>query len=266
MESVVDLLAADERVQAVLLTGSCARGVANRSSCVDVTILVSPDHHNAVASELPALEEQVSRLPAVAALQARVPWSAIDLDLSDGTFQPGYHGWTSGPDNYELEIGNILAWSHPLMQRGERLEALRGTYLPYYDESLRQERLSKVIGFARNNLDHVGPYALRDLPFQAFKRLYHALEEYLQALFIQRSVYPIAYDKWLREQLVDILGEPGIYEELIDIMSIQSLRVHRLVDRAVRLGRLVDDLDAPRRARPTNRPDSGETGELSQEA
>ena len=245
MESAVDLVGVDPHVQAILLTGSCARGVAHRTSCVDMTILVSPLCHDAFAMGLPEMEGRISKLPAVSALQKTVAWSAIDLDLSDGTFQPGYHGWTSGPDNYELEIGNILAWSHPLLQRGERLDALRGTYLPFYDAQLRQERLAEIIAFARNNLDHVGPFALRDLPFQAFKRLYHALEEYLQALFIRRSIYPIAYDKWLREQLVDILGEPSIYEELVDIMSIPSLRVHRLVDRAVRLGRLLDELDAP---------------------
>lgn len=28
----------------------------------------------------------------------------------------------------------------------------------------------------------------------------------MQALFIARRTYPIAYDKWIREQVVDILG------------------------------------------------------------
>jgi hypothetical protein len=172
-----------------------------------------------------------------------VPWSAVDLDLTAGVFEAGDHGWTSGADSFELEVGNTIAWSHPLLRRGGRYDALCDEYLPYYDRALRHDRLAMVIRYARNNLEHVVPYALRNLGFQAYKRLHHAIEEYLQALFIERRIYALAYDKWIREQLEFVLQEPGIYEELASILPTPSLRVHRLADRAARLGALVDALD-----------------------
>ncbi len=57
--------------------------------------------------------------------------------------------------------------------------------------------LSKTMKFARNNLNHIPPYSQRGLYFQCLKRLHHALEETLQALFIAARCYPIAYDKWI---------------------------------------------------------------------
>ncbi len=42
-EAVVDYFASDSRVQAVLLTCSCARGMASPDSCVDIAVLVPPE-------------------------------------------------------------------------------------------------------------------------------------------------------------------------------------------------------------------------------
>ncbi len=54
----------------------------------------------------------------------------------------------------------------------------------------------------------------RGLYFQAFDRLYNAHQEFLQALFISRRTYPIVYNKWIHEQIVDILHLPELYESI----------------------------------------------------
>ena len=242
-EAVVDHFALDTRVQAILLTCSCARGVASPASCVDITLLVAPADLEAFRiHERADIQAFLAKDPACVALAELVPWSGVDLEFRSGGFTPAYHGWTSGPDNYELEIGNILAWVHPMLLRGPRFEGLQASHLPYYDEGLRQSRLADVIRFAVNNLDHVLPFAERGLCFQAFKRLYHAFEEYLQALFIHRRIYPIAYDKWLREQGVEVLGEPALYEQLEGLLTLPALAPQHFCGRVQRLRGLLEDL------------------------
>lgn len=240
-ESVVDYWAINPRAQAVLLTCSCARGVAVPQSCVDIAILVRPDDLGMFEGvERERFEAFLASDAACVALARSVPWSAVDFSFVSGEFAPPRHSWTSGADDYELEIGNTLAWVHPLMLRGPRFEQLQAQYLPYYDEAQRAQRLQAVIKFALNNVEHIAPYAERGLYEQAFKRLYHAYEEYLQALFIQRRIYPIAYDKWLREQIVDVLGEPALYEELRSLLALSSFTVRRLRERAARLRALIE--------------------------
>ena len=242
-EAVVDYWAADPWAQAVLLTCSCARGRASVESCVDIAILVPPQQHGEImAHGWPKFEAFLASDPSCVALSDSVPWSGIDVDLVIGEFTPGYHGYTSGADNYEIEIGNTLAWVHPMLLNGPRFEQLQQSYLPYYAEALRKERLALVTAFARNNIDHIVPYARRGLYLQALKRLTHAFEEYLQALFISRRIYPLAYDKWVREQVVEVLGEPELFEELLYVLSIPSFTAHEFRDRAARMGRLLDAL------------------------
>jgi predicted nucleotidyltransferase len=242
-EAVVDYWVLDERVQAVILTGSCARGKGTPESCVDITVLVAPSDLGALhEEEKPRFEAFLASDPACVALAHSVPWSGIDPSYSDGQFVPGEHGWTTGADNYELEIGNTLAWTRAMLWRGRRWKDMLHAYLPYYDETMRQERLSHVIRCARNNLEHIVPYAHRGLYFQCFKRLYHAFEEYLQALFIRRRVYPVAYDKWVQEQIVEILGEPQLYEELAGVLTMPGFSVDAFRDRAGRMQALVEQL------------------------
>lgn len=242
-DAVTHFLDPEPQVQALILAGSCARGVAVPDSCVDLVVLVAPEHRAGAENDLRRrLDAFIAADPACRVLQAAVPWAGVEFDLCTGEFRPGYHGYTSGADDYELEIGNMLAWTAPLLLHGPRFDELQRAYLPYYGEELRRERLQMVVRYALNNLEHVAPYAARGLLFQAFKRLYHALEEYLQALFIQRRLYPIAYDKWVREQLVEVLGEPDLYRELTLILAVPELTPRRLADRARRLERLIAQL------------------------
>jgi len=240
-EAVVDYWALRPETQAVLLTCSCARGRAVPDSCVDMSIVVAPERLRATQSAIwPRFERYCRENAACQALKARVPWSAVDADLIDGTFSPGYHGYTSGADDFELQVGNAIAWSRPLLRNGDRWERLQAEWLPYYGASRRDERMASILTFARNNIEHIAPYAARGLLHQAHRRLLHASEEYLQALFISRRVYPIAYDKWIREQMVDILDEPAAYDQFHGLFALPSLDAHSLSHSAGTLSELLD--------------------------
>ena len=68
--------------------------------------------------------------------------------------------------------------------------------------------------------------------FQSFDRLYNAYREFLQALFISRRTYPIAYNKWIREQIVDILNLPELYNRLPRLFEIKHFEGPEIGEKA----------------------------------
>ena len=240
--AVVDFFAARTEPQAILLMGSCARGKASPDSCLDIMILVPP--------ELPAFQRSVlenawqryyAQHDAFRTVRAVGAFSQVDLDIVDGVFASRPRGWTDGPDEFELEIGNTLVYSATLWSCGDRLGRLKAHWLPYYDETLRRSRLADVQRFCLNNLDHIPLYVKRELYFQSFNRLYDALREFLQALFIARRIYPIAYDKWIKEQIVDILELPDLYSQLTGLLEIHHFESDELARKARLLRSLVTE-------------------------
>jgi hypothetical protein len=167
-------------------------------------------------------------------------YSHVDLDFADGDFEPRPRDWTFGPDEFELAIGNTLVYTVPLWERGDYLQQIRNRWLPYYDEALRRERLAMVLRFCRNNLDHIPLFVDRGLHFQAFHRLYDAFREFLQALFTACRTYPIAYDKWIREQVEDILHLPELYRQLPRLFEIEHFEGEEIARKARELERLLD--------------------------
>ncbi len=239
-EAVRDYFAARSETEAVLLVGSTARGKASRESCLDIMVLVRPEvyvtHKDDIRQQWAAYYESADVFHAVRSVGK---YTHIDLDVINGQFTPGYHGWTSGPDEFELEIGNTLVYSVPLWQRGDYLAQLKARWLPYYDDELRRERLAMVRRFCLNNLDHIPSFVERGLYFQSFNRLYDAYREFLQSLFIARRVYPIAYDKWIREQIQDILGLPELYQQLPHLFEIQHFESGEIAQKAEDVRRLL---------------------------
>ncbi|HEV2107597.1 MAG TPA: nucleotidyltransferase domain-containing protein [Thermomicrobiales bacterium] len=219
--ATVVFLSQEPDIAAVMLTGSCARGRATPDSCLDLAVLVQPE---VLSTERPALqrrwEDFAGASAEIGALLNAGAYSHVDLDFFDGCFAPRPRGWTSGPDAFELEIGNTLVYTTPLWERSDEVTRLKERWLPYYDERLRRRRLAEVRRYCLNNLDHIPLYVDRGLYFQAFHRLYDAFREFLQALFIARRAYPIAYDKWVREQVEEILGLPELYQRLARIFEI----------------------------------------------
>lgn len=239
-EAIVRFFSALRDVEAVILIGSCARGKATRDSCLDIAVLVPPE---VLSTKEAALEQQWSDFYKEEAVFKKLrkvgKYSHVDLEFIDGKFAPKPRSWTSGPDEFELEIGNTLVYSATLWKRGNYLKRLKRKWLPYYDEKLRRERLAMTRCYCLNNLDHIPLYVDRELYFQAFHRLYDAFREFLQALFISRRTYPIAYDKWIREQIEEILEMLELYQQLPRLFKIEHFESQEISHKARDLNRLL---------------------------
>ncbi len=232
-DKFVELFSTDKRVESILLVGSCARGLATKDSCVDITVILD-DMGDSLHFETDA-NDKCLRTPEFRELERTGKFSNLDLNITDGRFKPVKRGWTSGPDNFELEIGNTFVHSHLLYDRRGRFDALRADFLPYYDEKLRRTRYEDVKRYLFNNLEHIPLCAHRGLHFQCLERLRNASREYLQALFISRRIYPIAYDKWIKEQMVEMLGMHRAYSDMVSLFQIGDLESGELEEKAALL-------------------------------
>ena len=225
-----------EEVKAILLTCSCSRGKATKDSCLDMAILLSPKLDKNMKTEIiDGWNEEHQNNLLFKEFKNVGKYSHIDLEFIDGNFNEGYHEWTSGPDEFEIEIGNFIAYSKPLYQKDGYFDELKSIWLPYYDDSRRLKRLQMVKIYCLNNLHHIPLYVERQLYFQSFNRLYDAIGEFLQALFISNRKYPIAYDKWIKEQLVDIVKLPNLYNDLVEMMEYNKFESKEHIEKANRL-------------------------------
>lgn len=227
-------------VQAILLVNSCARGKATKDSCLDIAILVSPENFGEKEPQL--LDEWESFYqsePVFKELAGAGVFSEVHLDFIDGEYIPTGRDFTSGPDDFEVAIGNHLAYSIPLHLNGLRLETLKSHWLPYYPEDLREQRLTEALYYFHNNLNHIPLYAQRGLHFQCFNRFYDAFKEFLQLLFISRRVYPIAYDKWIYEQIVEILELPQLYVQITELLEVHPFNGNTIAGKASQLKALL---------------------------
>jgi len=240
-EAVVDFFSKCSDIEAVILKGSCARGKASRDSCVDIAVLLQPKFFSKRKDDLEQKWNKFYESTEIfKSLQKVGKYADVHLDFIDGNFRPKPRSWTSGPDEFELEIGNSLVYTVPLLVHSDYFSQLKAKWLPYYDEKLRGERLDMVCRYCRNNLDHIPLYVNRMLYFQSFHRLDDAFREFLQALFISRRTYPIAYDKWIREQIEDILGLPELYVQLPKLFEIGHFESQEITQKAEKLRHLLD--------------------------
>ena len=232
-EVITDFFVSNYKIDAVLLVNSCARGKATRDSCLDIIMLANPDSSRSSLSALEAGWQELEKSSdAIKALYQVGKYSVVHPDFIHGVFMPREQDESAGPDDFELQIGNFMAYSVPLWQGSDYFTQLKEQWLPYYNEDLRRHRLERVRWFCLNNLHHIPLYIERELYFQSFDRLYNAYREFLQALFIARRTYPIAYDKWIREQVEEILGLPELYEQLTHLFEIKQFESHEIADKA----------------------------------
>lgn len=237
--------AAEPGVDTVLVVNSCARGKAIPESDLDMAILVAPAAANAIPSLEVAWQQHYQSAAIFEDFRRSGPFATLHLDVIDGQYNPSVWDDGGGPDYFEIEIGNRVAHSAPLGAVGPYFQKLQAHWLPYYEESLRNARLAMVREACLRDLEPVPFYVRRELYFQAFDRLYKAFQEFLQALFISRRVYPIAYNKWIREQVEDWLGLPELYPKLTGLLSISNLTSGELAEKAVTLRNLVETWCAP---------------------
>jgi len=239
---IVEFFSTQCEIDAVLLVNSCARGKATRDSCLDMIVLAQPDTLRAHLTEWQNRWEQFDQTDAtLEQLRHAGKYSVVHLDFVDGAFVPEERDEAAGPDSFELGLGNFLAYSVPVWQGSDYLAQLKSEWLPFYNEALRRERLSMVRHYCLNNLHHIPLYLERGLYFQSFDRLYNAYREFLQALFISRRTYPLAYNKWIREQIVEILDLPELYERLPRLFEIRQFESPVIGDKAREVEQLLEE-------------------------
>jgi predicted nucleotidyltransferase len=228
-------------VDTTLIVNSCARGQATAASDLDMAVLAVGGTSADIIGRLTAAWEQFAARDArIVSFRALSPSARIHLDVFDGCFTPAAWDEGGGPDTFEIEIGNRVAHAAPLGAAGPRFAALRGHWLPYYGEALRSERLAMASAACIRDIELVAAAVDRGLHFYAFDRLSKAVQEFLQALFIARRTYPIAYNKWVEEQVGRWLGLPEVCRELLAILSIQDVGTREIIVKAHALRTLLD--------------------------
>ena len=239
-QAIVEFYRDTVGIEAVLLVNSCARGKASQHSCLDIAILLKPD---TLKDNEDSLEKDWQKFYEAGeifkSLRKAGKYSEVHLDFINGIFVLTEREEVGPPDTFEIEIGNRVAHSVSLWEGGEYFSRLKERWLPYYDDKLRKERLGTVIDYCHNNLDHIPLYVERGLYFQAFERLRYAFKEFLQALFISRQIYPIAYDKWIHEQIVEILRLPELYESLVRLFEIRHFESQEIDEKGKALKKLI---------------------------
>jgi predicted nucleotidyltransferase len=230
------------QVDTVLMVNSCARGQATPESDLDMAILVKPE---VTQEEVRVLEEawtsHLSAHPLSAEYSQSGRFAHIHLDVITAQYVPSVWDDGGGPDYFEVEIGNQVAHSAPFGPAGEYFQQLQAGWLPYYDGTLQKSRLNMVRAACEYDLEHVPFFVRRGLHFQAFDRLYKAYQEFLQALFISRRVYPLAYNKWIRLQVAEWLSAPELYAQLSKALSVTNLESDELNAKATLLQSLLDE-------------------------
>src|SRR6516164_8114584 len=236
-----DFFSSHAYVDTILVVNSCARGKAVAGSDLDMAVLITP---TAPSQEVQSLtvkwQEFMATQPMVHRFRSTGRFTQVHVDVFDGRMTPTVWDDGGGPDTFEIEIGNRVAYAAPLGEVGAYFRQLQSQWMPYYEEQLRLSRLTMVREECARDLDAIPFYLNRGLYFQAFDRLYKAFQEFLQALFVARRTYPLAYNKWIREQVADWLSLPDLYQELPQILSVRSIESAELAENAETLRVLLE--------------------------
>jgi predicted nucleotidyltransferase len=234
-------------VDTILVVNSCARGRAVAGSDLDLAVLTMPTAAGQEVLSLTTLWQKFSATqPLIQQFRSTGRFNQVHLDVFDGRMVPTVWDDGGGPDYFEVEIGNRLAYAIPLYEAGAYFRQLQSQWLPYYEEHLRLSRLAMVREGCARDLEAIGFYLKRGLHFQAFDRLYKAFQEFLQALFMARRRYPLAYNKWIREQVAEWLSLPRLYEELPPILSIRNIGSPEVGEKADALSTLLERWTCPK--------------------
>jgi predicted nucleotidyltransferase len=228
-------------VDTILIVNSCARGQGIPESDLDMNVLVQPGMPAEYFSDLEeAWRQELAASEVLRRFRASGEHAHVHLDVVRGEFVPETWDDGGGPDGFELGIGNLLAYGAPLHSAGAYYHQIKAYWLPYYSEELHCPRLEMVRAACLYDLGHVPFFVRRELYFQAFDRLYKGFQEFLQALFIARRVYPLAYNKWIRLQVEEWLGLPELYRALPAVISVSNIESSELVGKASGLRDLLE--------------------------
>lgn len=230
-----------KNIDTILLVNSLARGKATSDSDIDMAILIRQTTNNSEITRLENIWQNfLNSDSTLNRYKNSNRYAQIHLDLINGVFEPAIWEDGGGIDFFEVEIGNRLLYSVPLTGEGEFFKKLKLEWLPYYDTTLQTQRLKSAKDACLYDLDHIPLFTKRGLYFQAFDRLYVAFQKFLQTLFIKHKTYPIAYNKWIKDQVVEILKLPELYKELPNIISVNKIESIELNNKAKKLDKLLD--------------------------
>ncbi len=240
-ELVQDYFSKISSVDTVLVVNSCARGQAVPESDLDFAILVNPDMPSAEIENIEAGWLRFSATePTLLKYQQTSQFALLHLDVITGNYIPTILETGVASDFFEIEIGNQICYSAPMSDAGKYFRELQNKWLPYYDEALRLQRFTMTKNACEYDLNHIPFFIKRGLYFQAFDILYKAFQEYLQTLFIAHKTYPIAYNKWIKEQVVKWLNKPDLYPKLPPILSVSNIESNEINEKAGMLRELLD--------------------------
>lgn len=230
-------------IDTVLVVNSCARGLAVPESDLDFAILAKP---GTTKKEIEKAEADwysySSNNATILNYKSLSPYTHLHLDVIDGNYEPVKIEIAEPVDYFEVEIGNQLCYSAPMGITGEYFRELQSKWLPFYNDELQQQRLKASTVACEYNLDHTPLFVKRELYFQAFDILCKAFQEYLRTLFIANKVYPIAYNKWIKEQIVKWLKKPNLYPKLSPILSVSNIESNEINDKAILLRGLLQNV------------------------
>ena len=241
-----DFFSAHAQVDTILVVNSCARGRAVTGSDLDLAVLIMPTEASQEVQSLTALwQESMATHPLIHRFRSTGRFNQVHVDVVDGRMVPTVWDDGGGPDYFEVEIGNRLVYAAPLHHMGTYFRQLQSQWMPYYGDELQRSRLAMVREACARDLEAIPFFLNRGLYFQAFDRLYKAFQEFLQALFVARRTYPLAYNKWIHEQVADWLGLPKLYEELPPILSVRNIGSPELGEKADALRSLLERWTCP---------------------
>lgn len=239
-ELIKDYFSAISKVDTVLVVNSCARAQAVPESDLDFAILVKP---GTTVNEIKNIDTgwlvYSATQPTILEYKQSTPFAHLHLDIIDGNYIPATIEVGEPIDYFEIEIGNQICYSAPMGDAGDYFQELRKKWLPYYGNGLRLERLEMITTACHYDLDHIPFLVKRGLYFHAFDILCKAFQEYLQALFIATETYPIAYNKWIYEQVVTLISRPDLYPRLPPILSITNIESNEINEKAKMLRELL---------------------------
>jgi hypothetical protein len=241
-----EFFSAHAHVDTILVVNSCARGCAVAGSDLDLAVLITPAAASQAVQSLETMWQEFSVThPLIRQFRNSGRFTQVHVDVFDGRMVPSVWDDGGGPDYFEVEIGNRLAYAVPLHEAGAYFRQLQSQWLPYYREDLRLSRLAMVREACARDLDAIPFYLGRGLYFQAFDRLYKAFHEFLQALFVARRIYPLCYNKWIQEQVIEWLSLPTLYAELPPILSVRNIGSPELGEKADALRTLLERWTCP---------------------
>jgi predicted nucleotidyltransferase len=239
-ELIRDYFLTISSVDTVLVVNSCARGQAVPESDLDFAILIKPGTDaNEIKNIHTAWLTYSATQPAFLKYKQLTPFAHLHLDIINGNYVPTIIEAGEPIDYFEIEIGNQICYSAPMDNAGSYFYELQKKWLPYYNHDLRLQRLTMACNACNYDLDHIPFFINRTLYFQAFDILCKAFQEYLQALFIANKTYPIAYNKWISEQVVKWLNKPHLYPKLSPILSVSNIESNEINEKAKLLRKLL---------------------------